>query len=261
MLIQRWGAVAGCVRRCGPDDRRRSTAIAASGRSTVAERKASIDPRRQHAIGVEHMAIADDEATERRQRCLVLRGACALLAELPRRATVLEPLEDRVELTCFEGPHVQRLAAVCAPEVEVAELEDRVAREHRVACRVPRRRPDLDRVGVDANAAEQPDAHARRPSGAVAERDAAIEHLGKPMLDRADEERPADRFAEENDGDERDDGRDQHQRPANAATPGCERASHRPIVPSAARPTYRPAPARPVVSLLQSLVRLGPWLQ
>ena len=51
-------------------------------------------------------------------------------------------------------------------------------------------------VGADADAAEQADANARGALPVAAEDDAAIEHRFEPVLDRADQERPADRLAE-----------------------------------------------------------------
>ena len=64
---------------------------------------------------------------------------------------------------------VQRLAAVGAPEVDVAELQAGVARQQHVRRLAPRRRADLDRRGADAHAAEQADAHPRLHRRVVAE--------------------------------------------------------------------------------------------
>jgi hypothetical protein len=182
------------------------------------------------------VAVADDEPAEGRQRRFLAIGLLLLrLAELPRRTAVGAPLEVGVEQRRLEVADVQRRAVPGAPEVAVAELELRIAREDRVRRRAPRRRADLDRCRAHSHAAEQADANARGALHVAADDDAAIEHGFEAMLNRADEERPADRLAQKDRDDERGDERDQRQWPAHAGTPRGERTSHGSIVEGGVR--------------------------
>ncbi len=221
---RRRGSGVARSRRGARRQARRSLAVAGAA---LAEREARVDAGRQHLVDIEHVPVADGESPEGRQRRLLAIGLLfLLLAKLPRGAAVGAALEVGVERRCLQAGDVQGRAMPGTPEVAVAELQVRVAGEQRVRRRAPRRRADLDRGGADADAAEQADANARGALPVAAEDDAAIEHRFEPVLDRTDQERPADRFAEEDRADERGDERDQRQRPTDTGAPGGERSSH-----------------------------------
>ncbi len=208
-------------RRCRRRHRRSAGGVCrGAGRAAVAQGEARIEGRRQDGVSVVDVAVADAQPVEGRPCGRVLaRVAVLVLAELPRGAAVGKPLEVAVELARLEFANAQRAAAPGAPEIEVAELEARVTGEQHVRGGAPRRRADLDRIGSDPDAADQTDPDSRRFARGAAEDDATIERAGKLALHRADQERPADRLADRDRGDQRDKEADQHERSTDAGTP------------------------------------------
>jgi hypothetical protein len=173
------------------------------------------------------MAVADAQHAERGQGIGRFRLVVRLfLAELPRGAAVGLSLEDAVELGGLQRPDVQGPAAPGAPEVQVAERQTSVAGDERVRRLAPGRRTDLDDRRGHADAAEQADAHARVDRRVGAEDDLAIERLRQLPLHRADQERPADRLADDDPDHEHGQQGQHDERPAHAGTPRGERTSH-----------------------------------
>ena len=119
---------------------------------------------RQDLVGVHQVAVADAQHA-RRSAAPTDARSCRHPVFLPNcheARPSAQPLEVAVELARLERTHAQRPAAPGAPEVEVAELQARVVGEQHVRLLAPGGRTELDRIGSDAHAADQADAHSRR---------------------------------------------------------------------------------------------------